>query len=222
VGIASNGVSAHEQTIPRSITVSGEGKVTVRPDTALLSIGVQASGRTATDALSQTNTSAAALIAALKSAGVSDDDIATSGLSIYPHYNPEGVAITGYQASNNVTVTVRDIAETGQLIDTAAAAAAEHITVGGISFYVDDVEAVIGAARANAIDNARKRAGEYAAAAGVAVGGVMQISEVSVGNPSPFFARMVPQMASASVSPTPIESGTRDLAVSVTVVYEIA
>ena len=83
-----------------------------------------------------------------------------------------GVAVTGYQASNNVTVIVRDIAKTGPLIDAAAAAAGDHITVGGVSFFVDDVEAVMGAARADAINNARKRAQEYAAAAGVTVGGV--------------------------------------------------
>lgn len=101
-------------TTERSITVNGDGKVTVRPDTASLSLGVQATGRTATDALSQANISAAALIVALKAAGVLDDDIATSGLSIYPQYNPTGVAVTGYQASNNVTVTVRQIAGTGR------------------------------------------------------------------------------------------------------------
>ena len=60
-----------------------------------------------------------------------------------------------------------------------------------MSFFVDDVEAVMGAARAEAIDNARKRAQEYAAAAGVAVGAVLQISELSTGGPQPIFARSV-------------------------------
>jgi uncharacterized protein len=208
-------------TTERSITVNGDGKVTVRPDTASLSLGVQATARTATAALNQANTSAAALIAGLKAAGVGDDDIATSGLSIYPHYNSAGVAVTGYQASNNITVTVRDIAAAGPLIDTAAASAGDHITVGGVSFYVDDVEAAIGAARANAIDNARKRAGEYAAAAGVSVGDVITISEVTVGYQPPMFARMPSKVSAESRSPTPIETGTQDLTVAVTVVYEI-
>lgn len=203
-----------------SITVNGEGKIAVRPNIASLSIGVQAAGRTATDALRQTNTSAAALIAALKSAGVNDTDIATSGLSIYPQYNPSGVAVTGYQAANNVTVTVRDIAQTGPLIDTAAASVGEHITVGGVSFYVNDVEAVIGTARVDAIDNARKRAGEYAAAAGVAVGRVIQISEPTIGSPAPLFERTASRLLAESAS-TPIETGTQDLTVSVTVVYEL-
>ncbi|MEP7112968.1 MAG: SIMPL domain-containing protein [Ilumatobacteraceae bacterium] len=208
--------------IIRSITVSGEGKVTVRPDTASLSLGVQSIRPTASDALNRTNASAAALIAALKVAGVGDDDIATSGLSIYPQYGSTNNAITGYQASNNVTVTVRNITEVGGLIDVVATATGDSISIGGVSFFVDDTEAVIGMARADAIKNALKRAGEYAAAAGVSVGSVQEISEASISS-------VVPQMyRTASMakfggggSPTPIEGGTQDLTVSVTVVYEL-
>lgn len=210
-------------SIVKSITVNGEGKVKVKPDTASLSVGVQATAATATEALTQANTSADALIKALKAAGVSDDDIATSGLSIYPQYSSAGTTITGYQAANNVTVTVRDIAQTGPVIDAAAAAAGDHITVGGVSFYVDDTEALIGAARADAINNAKKRAGEYADAAGVTVGGVLQISEVSITNPVPqFYAdRSAAADAGGAAASTPIETGTQDLTVSITVVYEL-
>ena len=106
------------------------------------------------------------------------------------------------------------------MIDAAAAAAGDNITIGGVSFYVEDTEALIGAARADAIANAKKRAGEYAAAAGVTVGGVVQISEVSISNPIPMFER-APADASGAAASTPIETGTQDLAVSVTVVYEL-
>jgi uncharacterized protein YggE len=209
-------------SIVKSITVTGDGKVKVKPDTASLSVGVQATAATATEALNQANTSAAALIAALKGAGVGDNDITTSGLSIYPQYASSNV-ISGYQASNNVSVTVHDITQTGPVIDAAAAAAGNNITVGGVSFYVDDTEALIGAARADAINNAKKRAGEYAAAAGVTVGGVMQISEVSINNPIPQFYPAASADASlASTAPTPIQTGTQDLTVSVTVVYELS
>ena len=171
--------------------------------------------------MAQANTSAAALIAAVKAAGVSDNDIVTSGLSVYPQYAPTGTTVTGYQAANSVTVTVRDINQTGPVIDAAAAAAGDHITVGGVSFYVDDTEALIGAARADAIANASKRANEYAAAAGVTVGGVLQISEASISNPVPMFYPAAAADASG-VASTPIQTGTQDLTVSVTVVYELA
>ncbi|HEX3087231.1 MAG TPA: SIMPL domain-containing protein [Ilumatobacteraceae bacterium] len=205
----------------KSITVKGDGHVKVKPDTATLNLGVQATGRTATEALTQANTSAADLIAALKAGGVDSDDIATSGLSIYPQYAQQGVAVSGYQASNNVTVTVRDISKAGPLIDAAAGSAGDHITVGGVSFFVDDVEAVMGAARAEAINNARKRAEEYASAAGVTVGAVVQISELSTGGPQPIFARAAKLSLMAEAS-TPIEAGMQDLSVSVTVVFELS
>ena len=80
---------------------------------------------------------------------------------------------------------------------------------------------MIGAARADAINNAKKRAGEYAAAAGVSIGSVMQISEVAVNNPVPQFYPAAAAADSSSAAPTPIESGTQDLTVSVTVVYEL-
>ena len=207
-------------TQERSITVKGDGRIKVKPDTATFNLGVQATARTATEALTLANTSATALIAALKAGGVGTDDIATSGLSIYPQYNQGGVAVSAYQASNNVTVIVRDVAKAGPLIDAAASSAGDHITVGGVSFFVDDVEAVMGAARAEAINNARKRAQEYAAAAGVSVGGVLQISEVSMGGPQPIMARAAKFSAMAD-SPTPIEAGMQDLAVSVTVMFEL-
>ena len=214
-------MSTLDSSLPGSITVKGDGRIKVKPDTATLNIGVQATARSATEALTQANSSAAALIAALKAGGVDGDDIATSGLSIYPQYNQGGVAVSAYQASNNVTVVVRDISQTGPLIDAAAGSAGEHITVGGVSFFVDDVEAVMGQARAEAIDNARKRAQEYAAAAGVTVGAVRQISELSTGGPQPIFARAAKFSALAD-APTPVEAGMQDISASVTVVFELA
>jgi uncharacterized protein len=212
--------SSSPVSLPGSITVKGDGRVKVKPDTATLSLGVQSTARTATEALSQTNTSAAALIAALKDGGIGAEDIATSGLSIYPQYNQSGVAVSGYQASNNITVIVRDISKTGPLVDLAAGSAGEHITVGGVSFFVDDVEAVMGAARADAIDNARKRAQEYASAAGVTVGAVRHISELSTGGPQPIFPRVATFKAMADAS-TPVEAGTQDLTASVNVVFDL-
>jgi uncharacterized protein YggE len=207
-------------TTERSITVTGEGKVTVKPDTASLHLGVQVTASTATEALSRANTSAASLIAALKVAGIADADLTTSGLSIYPQHNSKN-SISGYQASNNVTITVREIGRTGQLIDAAADAAGDNLTVSGVSFYVYDTEGLIGAARANAMHNARKRAGEYAAAAGATVGDVLQISETNFHGPVQPMFRAASMSFSGGGPQTPIETGTQDLEVSVNVVYEL-
>jgi uncharacterized protein len=147
--------------------------------------------------------------------------ITVTGLSIYPQHNSKN-AISGYQAANNVTITVREIGRTGQLIDAAADAAGDNLTVGGVSFYVDDTEGLIGAARANAMHNASKRAGEYAAAAGATVGGVIQISETNIRGPVQPMYRAASMSFSGGGSQTPIETGMHDLEVSVTVVYELS
>ncbi len=206
--------------INKTITVSGEGKIVVKPDTASVSLGVSVDADSAAAALKQANDKADALIKAIKAAGVADDDIVTSGLSVYPRYDNGNNKVSGYTASNNVTVTVRNIAKAGPVIDAAAAAAGDNVTIGGISFYVDDTEKLIGAARADAIANAKKRAGEFAAAAGAKVGGVLQISEVGVSIPQPIYRTM--EAADSAGGATPIQTGTQDLTVSVTVVYELA
>jgi len=202
----------------RTITVSGEGKVTAKPDQANLSLGVQAQASTATKALADANTAANHLIAALKASGIADVDIVTSGIQVYPTYTGNQV-ITGYQASSQVSVTVRNIDKAGPVIDAAAAAAGDHITISGVYFSISDPEKVIGAARAAAIDNAKVRAGQYSAAAGASVGEVLQISEVSV-SPMPVYAA-AGTASSSKDSYTPIQSGTQDLSVSVTVVYAL-
>lgn len=205
----------------RTITVNGQGSVTVKPDTANISIGVQATADTATAALDQANKSASALIDALKKAGVKADDIATGQLSLYPQYSSAN-RITGYQASNSLNVTVRDIDRSGPVIDAAAKAAGENITIGGIWFSVDDPEAVMAAARADAITNAKQRATEYATAAGAGVGAVVQISEVGVQMPQPLYYAADRAAAEGGATSTPIEAGSQELSVSVTVVYELS
>ena len=208
--------TAQPTVVNRTITVSGNGKVTVKPDIATLNLGVQANASTATAALSQSNAAATKLIAALKAAGVADDDIVTSGIQVYPTYS-SGSFITGYQSSNSVTVTVRSIDRTGPVIDAAAAAAGDNVTIGGVSFSVGNPEKVLAAARSAAIANAAARAGQFADAAHVHVGSVLQISEVSV-SPIPIFASPT---ADAAGGATPVQTGTQDLTVSVTVVYAL-
>ena len=213
---ADTGVVDDAGAISRSISVAGSGSITVEPDTADISIGVQVNAETADAALSQANDAASKLIDAVKAAGVDDADIRTSGLSVYPNY-ADSSTIASYTASNSVTVTVRDIDRAGPVIDAAAAAAGGAITVGGISFYVDDVEAVLGAAREEAVANARARASQYAAAADVEVGDVLSISEIGVSMPPVYEAGD----KSEGGSPTSIEPGSQGLSVSVSVVFAL-
>ena len=209
--------------VNKTITVSGEGTISVKPDLATVWLGARAQAAKASEALDTVNQKTAALIDALKKAGVSEDDITTSGLSVYPETDRDN-RVTSFNAANGVVVKVRDITKTGPVVDAAVAAAGENVTVGGIYFSIDDPEKVIAEARKNAIDNAKKRAGEYAAAAGVTVGEVIQISELSVNVPAPMVMERQDKSMdapTASAAPTPVSVGTQDLRVNVNVVFAI-
>ena len=216
------GSSTPSGIVTRSVTVSGHGKVTVKPDTASLSLGVSVTASKANDALRQAANKADTLIKVLTSAGVSKDDIQTSGVSLYPQYDNTGRTISGYNASNNMTVTIRKLGDAGTIIDAAAALVGNEINIGGISFYVNDTEAVLGEARAAAITNAKARADQYAGAANAKVGAVMTISEVSSPVTSPiYYPNASADKGGVTAAPTPVSPGTQDLTIDVTVVYEL-
>lgn len=208
--------------VSRTVTVSGHGKVTVKPDTATLSLGVSVTAGKANDALRQAADKADTLIKVLTASGVSKDDIQTSGLSLYPQYSNDGRTISGYNASNSMSVTIRKLADAGSIIDAASAYVGNEITIGGINFYVDNTDAAMGDARKSAIADAKKRADQYAVAAGAAVGQVLTISEVSTPMSQPIYYAGADKAASAAGgAPTPVSPGTQDLTLDVTVVYEL-
>ena len=204
----------------RSITVSGHGTVQVVPDIANVWAGVQANADTAAEAMDTMATKSQALVDTLKGLGIAEEDIQTSGLNLWPAYGNDGSTITGYQASTNVNVTVREVDRVGEVLDALQGFVGEELTLGGISFSYDDPEAVLGEARVAAIENATVRAEQFAEAAGTEVGEILRIIESSV--PTPVFAReMAADMAQAAPS-VAIEPGSQDLAVDVTVVFAMS
>jgi uncharacterized protein YggE len=214
--VPDDSVPAEDAAAGRSITVSGHGTVDVVPDIATLTMGVQALKPTAQEAMDTIGTESQTLVDTLKGAGIAEEDIQTSGLNLYPNYGNDGSTINGYNASTNVTVTIRDVEQAGGIIDAVEAFVGEELTLGGISFSYADPEAVLGEARAEAIDNARTRAAQYAEAAGVEVGEIRQIVESSAGGPIPF---PVARDAAAAEGALAIEPGTQELSVDVSVVF---
>ena len=190
----------------RSITVTGHGSVTVVPDIAYLDAGVQASAPTAEEALDTVGTSSQDLVTTLTALGIAEEDIQTSGLSLFPTFDDEGRTITGYQASTNVRVTIRDVESVGAVVDGLKGFVGEELTLGGISFGYDDPEEVLGDARSAAVDNARTRAAQYAEAAGADVGEILRIVEGSVPEVPVFAAGVAADEAARSQ--VAIEPGT--------------
>jgi len=216
------GQDEESDTDRRTIVVNGRGTVTVTPDIANLSLGVQTTAPTGTEALDTVGEQSTALVATLTGLGIEDADVQTSGLNLYPQYGDDGVVVTGYNASVNVEVTVRDVTRVGEIVDGAQGFVGEGLTIGGISFSYDEPEAVLEDARIAAVENAAVRAGQYAEAAGVELGEVVRIIEPAPSGPIPldFAGRFAAdEAAGASVA---VEPGSQELAADVTVVYAIS
>ncbi len=203
----------------RTITVMGEGIVKGKPDVMTINLGVQTRDNTANGALDQANEKATQLIATLKGAGVQPDDITTTDVSIYPQYDSAGQHVVGYNASYQVVARFKDLTKAGEVIDAAASAVGDAITLGGVSFSIDDTGALKQQARVGAVNAAKAQADQLSAAAGTKVGRVLTINETSFAMPYPQYYAGAP--AAADKASTPIEPGTQQVSLNVTVVYEL-
>jgi uncharacterized protein YggE len=203
------------------LTVNAEGRVTRAPDIAEISGGVVTSAPTAAAAMRENAERMTAVVAAVKKAGIADRDIQTTGLSLQPQYrydNNQPPVLTGYQATNTVSVRVRRIAETGKLLDTLVGVGANQIS--GPNFRVEAADAALDEARVDAVATARARAELYAKAAGKQVRRIVSIAE-SGGfepGPRPMMAKAV--MMDAAPAP-PVAPGEVALSINVTMVFEL-
>jgi len=206
------------------IAVTGTGKITVKPDVADISLGVQAQRDSAKAARDDAANVMNAVLAALHNLGIADDQIQTSTLNLSPvyDYNSSSPTITGYQVTNIVNVHVTDISKVADVIDNSVAAGAT--TVNSVAFDVADRAAAENQARDAAVKDARSHADALATAAGVTITGVQSISETSYSAPYPWYG--VADGAKGSPAgtpsvPTPVQPGTQDITIMVTVSYLI-
>jgi hypothetical protein len=204
-----------------TIVVSGTGRVAVDPDVAELRLGVAIARPTVDSARAAAAEAMAAILAAVTAAGVAARDVRTTLLSVQPRYDySDGKAptLTGYDLANVVDVTVRDLATLGGVVDGALTAGATSLD--GLTFRVDDPREPERTARTAAVAEARSRADDLAAAAGVSISGVADIVEGGrpPGGPQPKAARAL----LAADAGTPVQAGTTEISVTVTVTFRIA
>ena len=206
-------------TVEHTISVTGTGHILAKPDVADLSLGVSITREKAKDSEAAAAAAMANVIAALKAAGVKDEDIQTANLSLQPVYDwsTNTQRLTGYQTDNIVQVTVRDLSTAGDVIDAAVQAGATNVS--GITFRVADQTAVESQARDAAMKDAKAKADALAKAAGVNITGVQTISEISSPIPSPIM--FASAGAAKDAVSTPVQPGNVTLDVTVTVVYLI-
>jgi uncharacterized protein YggE len=206
---------------PTGITVTGVGRAATPPDLAFVDLGIRVAGRTVAEARQAGAAAAERVLEAVRSSGLAAEDIQTAAFSIAPRYRhtPAGEShVDGYEVNNAVTLRVRDLAAVGGLVDAAAAAGGDDAVVHGIRFALEDDRSPLARAREAAMADAAARAAQLAAAAGARLGAVLAIEEAGQGGIHVKLAREA--MLSAD-SGTPIEGGSAQVTVAVTVRYAI-
>lgn len=211
-----------ERSTP-TITVVGEGLATAAPDLAIVSVGVVAQAARARDALTQNSRSMNEVIAAAKEAGIESRDLETSQISLRPQYSRpaqggrEAPKVVGYEASNTLSVRVRDLEKLGGVLDRLVSVGANELR--GINLTLADPAPLRDKARAAAMKDAIRKAQMLAEAADVRIVRIFSIVEESQSPPRPVAMRM---QAEAAASPVPIEAGEQEIRGRVTAVFEIA
>lgn len=212
---ATNGAQASQVQSKGKISVSGEGTVHARPDTAYITLGFTGRNTSVTAAQQEAARHMDAVISKVKSLGVADKDIQTTGYDIYRD-DEHNVFVV----SNTVTVTVRDIQKSGKLLDEAVKAGANSLQ--GVGFGIENKSDLEKQARQKALENARQKAAQLAQFGGVQLGKPVAISE-DVGDirPYPVEVNTAAGGASSSDARTPVEPGQMDVTVHVQVSYAI-
>jgi uncharacterized protein YggE len=204
------------------VIVVGEGSVTATPDHAAIRSGITTTAPKVKEASDANSKVMAAITAALLDAGIVQKDIQTSQFSIEPIYTAASSAsaskLSGFRVSNQVSVTIRQIAQVGEIIDRVVKAGATDI--GNIEFLVSDSAKALDQAREAAMADARHKAELYALAAGVNLGRIAWITESSDFLP-PLPIRAFGERAKMTPQQVPIQSGEETIRASVTVSFDI-
>ncbi len=202
-----------------TISVTGEGQVMTVPDMATLSLGVTVTGDTAKAALDANSAALAAVIERLKTAGIDPKDIQTSGLSLGPAYDYSASSstqkVTGYTATNMVTVQVRAIDSVGSVLDASVTDGANMLN--GISFGLQDPVPASDEARTKAVADARHKAELLAGAAGLKLGPILSMADQGGFMPPMPMGGMAFEKAAA----VPVATGQMVVSATVGVTYEL-
>lgn len=210
---------ADDHTPLARITVVGDGRAAAQPDMATLTLGVASRADSASLAMAQTSDRLAAIMQSLDAFGVEGRDVQTSALTMTPIYDNRSNGLNrldaiGFEARNQVTLRLRDLNLLGDLLDAVLSDGANEMQ--GLQFALQDPEPLLAEARRNAVLDARRRAEQFAEAAGHRLGAVLTMTEA--GSAQPAMEMAVMSMRSSAV---PIAEGDVEQAARITVVYAL-
>lgn len=221
-----------EKIVPEGnnqVSVTGQGKVSYKPDVAKVTLGVQIDRKpTSEQAVNELNEKISKVLGALKDKGILEEDIETQNYSVQPQYDYKDGAQTlvGYDANQKIVVKVRDIQsdveKTGSIIAAASQAGSNQML--GVSFEVSSVSDLKQQAKIMAIEDAKNKSKALAEAAGIRLGKVTGWYENDLsnpGNPVPYGLGGAAMEKSISSVPAQIPSGTEDVTIEVSLTYEV-
>ena len=212
------------------IHVSGQGKASIEPDLAILNLGVEAMGATVSEAREEAATAMEAVMDALESAGVAENDIQTRRFNIRAEHEWQEITengirtsksvLVGYSVSNSLTVKVRDLDSVGTVIDDTAEAGGDTIRFNGLNFTAEDLSPVMTQLREDAVNDAMSKAQHFADLAEVGLGDLIFISDGTVARPS---TRVFLESAASLAydTATGISGGELDVSMTVQTVFAI-
>lgn len=203
-------------TAQLGITTSGDATISRKPDLAVISVGVDSQQSTASGAQSDLAGKAARLIARAKALGIADKDINTSSYSVGPYYANGSMIIAGYRAAEQLQLKWRAVDTVGKTLD--ALVQEGGATNIGVGFGLVDPKAAQAEARTLAVGDARSRAQAMAAAAGVKLGQVLHVGDVSFSG----YSSGRYDIAAAAPAATQVPAGELNVMVTVEVTYAIA
>ncbi|WP_242336809.1 MULTISPECIES: SIMPL domain-containing protein [Anaeromyxobacter] len=208
------------RSLDRTLRVTGEGRVRVRPDVAVVLAGIEATGKTLAPTVADAAAKMRRMIDALAKAGVAEKDVQTTRHDVQverPWVDGKPRDITGYTVVDEVRVTVRDLAKLGQILERVVAAGSNSLR--GLTFERDDPAPQRQEALANAVAVARAKAEAMAKAAGVSLGAVVAIEEGAAERPIPLAKYRTQAMVATDGAP--VTPGELEIDASVSVTYAI-
>ena len=215
------------------IWVSGQGRITLEPDLAVLNLGVEANALTVAAAREEAGTAMDAIVTSLTGNGVAEKDIQTRFFNISPQYEFTQVTqngirtnkqvLVGYRVSNTAAVKIRDLSAVGPIIDDVAVAGGDATRINGISFTVEDTSPFLVDLRADAVNDALAKAAQFAQLTSVSLGNLVFISESGAAVPQArSFEEFGAVRAFAAAAPdTSISGGELEITLSVQAVFAI-
>jgi len=210
-----------------TVTIMGEGRVVAEPDLGKITVSIVTENETAETAQEENITQFNQVVDALKELSIKDEDLQTTGFSVNPlyDYTDDGRVSNGFEVRQSIEVTIRDLEKSGDIIQAAGNSGANQVS--GLSFKIDEPEQYREEARLKALDNAKQKADELSQKLGVKLGKIVSFSESSQGGNSvaPYFRGgtmdMVAEEKAMAVPAPQLETGSQEVFVTATIVFEV-